>query len=193
MKQITEHKMLDKKEFEDIRKEMESFEEKREEVIRTARDIIHLSKQMIYSVQRHEVKEAEKLVEEIKTKVESLPEKHYDTDIQYVAVQEYVEAMAFLNFVKHKKIPTRKELNVDIENYLLGLCDLTGELVRQAVNYIINKKDAEALEIKKVVEEIYGEFLKFNLRGGNLRKKADAIKWNLNKLEDLALSITLKD
>ncbi|MBU2589800.1 MAG: hypothetical protein KKA65_00335 [Nanoarchaeota archaeon] len=185
--------MLDKKEFEDIRKEMESFEEKREEVIRTARDIIHLSKQMIYSVQRHEVKEAEKLVEEIKTKVESLPEKHYDTDIQYVAVQEYVEAMAFLNFVKHKKIPTRKELNVDIENYLLGLCDLTGELVRQAVNYIINKKDAEALEIKKVVEEIYGEFLKFNLRGGNLRKKADAIKWNLNKLEDLALSITLKD
>jgi len=193
MKHIMRNKMLDKKEFEQIRKDMESFEEKREEVIKTSRDIIHISKQIIYSVQRHEVKEAEKFVKDIKFKVESLPKTHFDTDIQYVAIQEFVEAMTFLGFVKNKKIPTRKELNVDIESYLLGLCDLTGELVRQAVNYVINKKNTEALEIKKVVEEIYGEFLKFNLRGGNLRKKADAIKWNLKKLEDLALSITLKD
>ncbi len=185
--------MLDKKEFKQIREEMRLFEEKREKTIQLSRDIIHLSKQIIYSVQRHEVAEAEKLVDDIKNKVKSLPAEHYDTDIQYVAVQEYVEAMAFLEFIKNKTIPRRKELEVSNESYLLGLCDLSGELVRMAVNHTINKRFDEALEIKNVVEELYGEFLRFNLRGGNLRKKSDSIKWNLKKLEDLALQIRMKE
>ena len=54
------------------------------------------------------------------------------------------------------------------------------------------KKDFNSvLKIRLLVEEIYGEFLKFDLRNGELRKKSDAIKWNLNKLEDLVLSLNL--
>jgi predicted translin family RNA/ssDNA-binding protein len=80
-------------------------------------------------------------------------------------------------------------LGVETEAYLLGLCDLTGELVRKAVKDVIDGKYDSAEEITKLVEEIYGEFLKFDLRNGNLRQKSDSIKWNLQKLEQLLLDI----
>jgi translin len=184
--------MINKNEFVEIRKDLKDFEEKREETIRKSRDIIMLSKQIIYSTQRNELKKAEELCKEIRKLVKELPSGNYDTDMETVAVQEYVEAVCFYEFVKNKKLLTRKELGVITGDYLLGLCDLTGELVRQAVNAVINKKYDEAIEIKEFVSEIYGEFLQFDLRGGQLRKKADSIKWNLRKLEDLALGISIR-
>jgi len=184
--------MINANEFVEIRKDLKDFEEKREETIRKSRDIIMISKQIIYSTQRNELKKAEELCEEIRKLVKGLPSGNYDTDMETVAVQEYVEAVCFYEFVKNKKLLTRKELGVITGDYLLGLCDLTGELVRQAVNAVINKRYEEAIEIKEFVSEIYGEFLQFDLRGGQLRKKADSIKWNLRKLEDLALGISIR-
>ena len=90
------------------------------------------------------------------------------------------------------KIPTSAQLKVDSESYLLGLCDLTGELVRKAVNEVIKKDYEAAVKIKDVVAEIYDEFLKFDLRNGELRKKSDQIKWNLKKLEDIVFEVKLK-
>ncbi|MDI6737137.1 MAG: hypothetical protein QME12_01315 [Nanoarchaeota archaeon] len=184
--------MINASEFSEIRKELKESEEKRESVIRKSRDIIMLSKQIIYSAQRGDLKKAEDICGEIKKLVSGLPKEYCGTDMESVAVQEYVEAVCFFEFVKNKKLPSRKELGADTENYLLGLCDLTGELVRQAVNATINKRYDEALHIKDFVSEIYGEFLQFDLRGGQLRNKADSIKWNLKKLEDLALTISVK-
>lgn len=184
--------MINTNEFADIRKDLKEFEGKREETIRKSRDIIMISKQIIYSTQRNELKKAEELCKEIRKLVKELPSGNYDTDMETVAVQEYVEAVCFYEFVKNKKLLTRKELGVITGDYLLGLCDLTGELVRQAVNAVINKRYDEAIEIKEFVSEIYGEFLQFDLRGGQLRKKADSIKWNLRKLEDLALGISIR-
>ncbi|MFH1065648.1 MAG: hypothetical protein V1734_04050 [Nanoarchaeota archaeon] len=184
--------MIDATEFVEIRKDLKEFEGKREETIRKSRDIIMISKQIIYSTQRNELKKAEELCKEIRKLVKELPSGNYDTDMETVAVQEYVEAVCFYEFVKNKKLLTRKELGVITGDYLLGLCDLTGELVRQAVNAVINKRYDEAIEIKEFVSEIYGEFLQFDLRGGQLRKKADSIKWNLRKLEDLALGISIR-
>jgi len=94
--------------------------------------------------------------------------------------------------VTKKKIPTRKELGIDTESYLLGMCDLTGELVRKAVNSAIKRNFKEVLEIKELVSDIYSLFLEFDLRNGELRKKMDSIKYNLMKLEDLAYKVGMK-
>lgn len=184
--------MINADEFSEIREELKQSEEKREAAIRKSRDIIMLSKQIIYSAQRGDLKKAEGLCSGIRKAAKELPKEYCGTDMESVAVQEYVEAVCFFEFVKNKRLPGRKELCVDTENYLLGLCDLTGELVRQAVNATINRRYDEALKIKDFVSEIYGEFLQFDLRGGQLRNKADSIKWNLKKLEDLALGISVK-
>ncbi len=182
--------MLDLKDFEKIRAELKKFEQQREVLISSAREVIQLSKLIIHAIQRGDVKSAEELAVKIKKQVKSLPSENFETDMRHVALQEYVEALALLNFVKTKRIPNRKDLGVDNSSYLLGLCDLTGEFVRLAVNKVINKDYKAALDIKSAVDEIYGEFLKFDLRNGELRKKADSLKWNLKKLEDIALGIS---
>ena len=186
--------MLNKKECEKIRKEISAFDMKREHVIQLSREIINLSKRIIYALHRSDVKAASLLVKDIENKKKSLLKVNIksDTNINQVALQEYAEALCYYHFVKNKKIPTGTSLKINNESYLLGLCDLTGELVRKAVNDVIKGNFGQASKIKDLVDEIYNEFLKFNLRNSELRKKSDQIKWNLKKLEDVVYELKLK-
>ena len=186
--------MLNKSEFTKIREDMHRLDLKREEIIQTSREAISISKQIIYAAQRNDLKEAEDSIKKIKEKIKKLRKVNIptDTNINSVAFQEYVEAIAFYEFVKRKKVPTRASLGVSAEDYLSGLCDLTGELVRKAIYDVIHKKFDEASRIKELVHDIYGEFLKLHLRNGELRKKSDSIKWNLKKLEEVMYDISMK-
>ena len=186
--------MLNKNEFTKIRNEMHRLDDKREDIIQTSRVIINLSKQVIYAVQRNDLKDAASAIKKIKDNVNKLRKVNIatDTNINSVAFQEYVEAIAFYEFVKNGKVPTRASLGVSAEEYLSGLCDLTGELVRKAIYEVIHKKFDEAEKIKELVHDIYGEFLKMHLRNGELRKKSDSIKWNLKKLEEVMYDISMK-
>lgn len=190
--------MLDKKDFGKIREELETYELRREGLIRQSRDMVKLSKLAIYSLHRRDMNSAEKSVADMESRKKSLDliarknRRLQHMESYTTAVQEYVEAKTYLEFVKKKRIPSRRELNVDLEPYLGGLCDLSGELVRKALNDMINHDFKEPLETKKLLEELYGEFLKFNLGGGELRKKSDSLRWNLNKLEDLIFEAKMK-
>mgnify|MGYP002642091800 CR=1 FL=1 len=177
--------MINKESFANIRKELENSDDQREITIQLSRDIIKESKVIIYSIQRGD----KPSLDNIKKQISKL-ERNSNTGIENTAVQEYVEAVAFYDYIFHKKLSTKKEMGVDSESYLLGLCDLTGELVRKAVKSAIEKDYKTVLEITKFVEDLYGEFLQFNLRNGELRKKSDSIKWNLQKLEGLSLEVS---
>lgn len=179
--------MLDKNYSKELSKELKDADERREKVIQLSRDIIKESKLVIYSLQRNEkgdVKKIQALVKNLK--------RESQTGIEDTAIQEYVEAVCFYEFLMKKKIPTHKELDVDIDSYLMGLSDLTGELLRKAVKDVIEHRYESAQEITRLVEEIYGLFLQLDLRNGPIRQKADAIKWNLQKLEHLLLDISRK-
>jgi predicted translin family RNA/ssDNA-binding protein len=190
--------MLNKKEFAQIRRELSNYDLSREELIKKGRDVLKLSKQLIYSIHRSNSKEINELMKNIvKKKKEldriSLKNKNLICEASYSdAIQEYVEALCYYYLIKDKRIPTRKELSVNTEDYLLGICDLTGELVRKAVSLTVKRDFNKVALIKDFVEEIYGEFLKFNLRNGQLRKKSDSIKWNLKKLEEIMYDINTK-
>lgn len=186
--------MLNKKEFGQIRHEMHNLDLKREAIIQTSREIITISKQIIYAAQRNDLKTASDAIKRIKEKVKKLKKINVqtDTNIGSVAFQEYVEAIAFYEFVKNNKIPAKSSLGVSADDYLSGICDLTGELVRKAIYDVIHKKFDEAEKIKELVHDIYGEFLKLNLRNGELRKKSDSIKWNLKKLEEVMYDVSMK-
>lgn len=179
--------MIDKASFKIIIKELKDADDRREKVIQLSRDIIKESKLVIYALQRDEktdLKRIQSLVKDLKRESE--------TGIEDTAMQEYVEAACFYYFIHDKKIPTYTELGVDISAYLMGLCDLTGELLRKAVKDVIECNYDEAKNITQLVEEIYGLFLQLDLRNGSLRQKADSIKWNLQKLEHLLLDIPRK-
>jgi translin len=184
--------MLDKKEFSRIRKDLAGFEGKREDVIQTSRNIINLSKHIIYALQRNDKEGAKSQLKDIQKLMAKLPAEPFDANIQKVAKQEFVEALVFYNILAEGRVPPAKELGVHDEDYLSGLCDLTGEVVRKAVLDAINGRYDEVKKVHAFVEEIYGEFLGLDLRNGELRKKSDSIKWNLKRLDDLLYDIAVK-
>lgn len=190
--------MLDMKDMEGMRREYAEFDEDREELIKKSRDVLKLSKQIIYSVHRGNLKEAALLVDSIKVKLEGLQKlaskdfKLENVGAYRVSIGEYVEALLYFYYISHSKLLTHSDLGVDTESYLFGLCDLTGELVRKAIFLAGKDKNKEVIEIKDLVDEIYGELLKFDIRSGDLRKKFDSVKYDLKKLEDLVLDLKLR-
>lgn len=189
--------MINKKNFEQMRSVMDGFDKTREDVIKIARIILKNSKKSIFACHRGDLKNARILLDESKVKIKEM-EKLISADhdlmisIHNEALEEFVEAECFYNFLKNKKIPTCKELNVSVETYLQGLCDLTGELTRKAVNEVIEGNVDGVLEIKKLISDLYEELMQFDFRNSPLRRKYDAIKYSLEKLEDLSLKIKLK-
>lgn len=199
MVKIMINKMIDRKDFDLMQEEMEDFDNQREELIKKSRDVLKLSKQIIYALHRNEIDNAGSLVKEIKQQLKTLDDfikkkpKMYHQGSYKVAVQEYVEALLFFEFMKDRKLATRKELNVDTDYYLLGLCDLSGELARKAIQAATKEDYTLTLEVKEIVEHIYNELLKFDIRESELRRKFDSIKYDLKRLEDLCLELKLKD
>lgn len=191
--------MLDEKDFAEMVKDYSEADGIREDLIKQSRVIIKLSKEVIYNTHRNDVKKAEESVKKIKQEMASFKRTaEKNSELVYsgtfrTTVQEYVEAIAYFSFVKDKTIPSRKDLDVPVEGYLSGLCDLTGELVRNAIISATNEKYNEVKAIHALVEEIFNNLLQFDFRSGELRRKFDSIKYDLKKLEDLVLQLKLKD
>lgn len=181
-----------------MRSEIELFDANRESLIKVSRDVLKLSKGAIYSLHRNEIKTADKQLgdaQKLIAQMNLLVKK--DVHLANVgayseALEEFVEAKCYFEFTVNNKIPSPKELSVDTEIYLPGLCDLVGELARKAINSALKDDTKTALAIKDFVEEIYDELMMFDFRNSPLRKKFDAIKYSLEKLEDLALKLKAK-
>jgi len=187
--------MIDTKKFESMRKIMQDYDSERERLIKKSREVLKLSKQVIYAVHRDELEQAEELIKKIEEQRKNLNKisEHSDALLfegsYKIAIQEYVEALLYYNFIKNGKL-----INLDVKptHYILGLCDLPGELVRKAVFLAGKGKVEEVIKIKDLVDEIYGELLKFDFRENEIRRKFDSIKYDLRKLEDLVLDLKLK-
>lgn len=190
--------MIDKKDFLEMDKEFHEFDKQRELLIKKSRDVLKISKRVIYSVHRDDLKEASSLVKEMQKELKELNDfvkknsKMYHQGSYKVAVQEFVEAMLYFIFIKDNKIATRKELDVETDYYLLGLCDLSGELVRKAIHAASKENYGAAFEIRDLIDELYSILLTFDIRESELRKKFDSMKYDLKKLEDLCLELKLK-
>ncbi len=191
--------MVNTAEFARLHKELAAFDDQRDVLIKKSRDVVSLSKQIIYAVHRNEVRSAEKLVKDIKASVRnlvSLTKKHpalYYTGALRIAEQEFVEAVAYYSFIAHHALPTAVDLGVDTENYLLGICDLFGELMRRATNSAIKENYQEVVAIRNFLSDLYDELMKFEFRNSELRKKFDGLKYELKKVEHLILELKLKE
>lgn len=190
--------MINKTDFEQLQQELRSFEEAREKVISKSREVVKLSKQIIYATHRNDLHHAEKLRPAIKKELASLqkmaaphPGLHSSGSVT-MAEQEFVEAICFLDAVKNGNLTPHGQLEVSTESYLLGLCDLTGELLRRGINASIKENYTETVAVKDLVGSIYDELMQFDFRNGDIRRKFDSIKYALSKLEDVVLELKLK-
>ncbi|MBI2140453.1 hypothetical protein HYU14_06000 [Candidatus Woesearchaeota archaeon] len=189
--------MIDKSNFEMIKGSMEQFDAQRELLIKKSRDVLKLSKQVIYAVHRGDIKNADSLSVSLKKELKALLELCSEPKLSFegstsIAIQEYVEAAAYLSFVKSGKIiPFTPDL-IDVNYYLMGLCDLTGELSRRATNQAAIGKFKETVKAKEAIDDIYAHMLQLDIRENDLRRKADGIKYELKKMEDLVCELKLR-
>jgi predicted translin family RNA/ssDNA-binding protein len=178
--------IVDPNQFAAIRQTIETYDDLREQLIKRSRDVLKTAKLLSYSIHRDDNVEQtftklmadKKSMDEFVKKDKTLIFEGSYSD----ACQEYVEAVSFYYFTKGRFVYPA-ELQVTEEDYLMGLCDLTGELARRAVMNHSNKEVVK--RIHQYVDEIYYEFLKFSFRNGKIRQKSDSLKWNLKKIEEL--------
>lgn len=177
---------------------MKKEDELREKVIASSRITLKSSKRAIFRVHNNEMDNARKLIDKAASEIKQMRALAKSVcELEAIgaysqAMQEYVEAYSFYNIMNNKGIPSNKEINASSSDYLLGLCDLTGELSRAAVNLAIKKDIKGVSTIRELVVAIYGEFLKLDLRNGDLRKKSDSIKYNLRRIEDALFELSLR-
>lgn len=174
-------------EFDKLREEMNTFDTAREAIIKESRGVLKASKQAIYAIHRGDITEAETLVATAQKEKAAIEKKITDQKLRTGgfsgACEELAEAATFLHYHKTGELLSFNGLGITPEEYLGGLADLTGELGRRAVILATDRKADEVKKIKEFTETIYGEFVKFDFRNGDLRRKYDSIKYNLQKME----------
>jgi len=178
---------------------MEVYDGLREQLIAQSRLVLKASKAAIYAAHREDLAEAGKLLADAKKTISQI-DKLLKKDVHLAnvgayndALEEYTEAACYVHYLKTRQIPTASELGIDADVYLPALSDVVGELVRKAVNSSIKGDYKASLEIKDFVQELYQELMLFDWQNyGHVRKKFDAIKYGLEKLEDLSLQIKFK-
>ncbi|KAI9715254.1 MAG: hypothetical protein M1812_006065 [Candelaria pacifica] len=143
--------------FEDFRNELDEHHDRRERVIKASRDITALSKKIIFALQR-----VRHLPSSLPSSVTSETSKHQSTiktlftslttDLQGIhswryqrqispGIQEYMEAVSFAHYLQTQTLITHPsaarsipgDIQLTEDDYILGLFDLVGELMRFAI------------------------------------------------------------
>ncbi|MFA5050527.1 MAG: hypothetical protein WC499_00205 [Patescibacteria group bacterium] len=158
---------------------------------------LHKSKQAIFSLQRDQISEAEKSLEEVEKifiklqgSLTKSPQLLY-AGAYKAALEEYAEAKLFWQAIKLGQLKEISEIKLGFESYLGGICDLTGELVRKIVLLATEDKVEKARELKELITQVVGELIKLDLTG-YLRTKYDDAKRNLKKAEEILYDLKIR-
>ena len=189
--------MLSKTFAEKLKKEYKESNSERRQIISQANIILHDSKRAIFALHRGEKDGAVAMLAEIEKTLAGLEKKFTFNRISQegaytAAVEEYVEAKTLSLVLAGKKIEAVKGLKISHDSYLGGICDLTGELVRHAVNEAAKGNFSEAAKVKKIINDIMAELIEFDMTG-YLRTKYDQAKGNLRKIEQIDYEIKLRN
>ncbi|GJC98659.1 translin [Colletotrichum higginsianum] len=87
----------------------------------------------------------------------------------------------------------RDAFHLTIEEYLLALTDLTQELSRLATNAVTLSDFAMPVEISSFVKDLFAGFQLLNLKNDILRKRVDAVKYDVKRVEDVVYDLTLRN
>lgn len=183
--------------FVKLKEDYSYFNQSRREIIGRANDALHKSKVSIFTLHRGQVKEAAAILKEVEATLSALeptfkktPALRYEGSYK-AALEEYVEAKMFYKIMTAGEISPIKEVKIDFDSYLGGLCDTTGEMVRLAIKEATNGRIEEVEKIKDTITDIMAELVEFNLTS-YLRTKYDQAKGNLRRIEQMVYEIKLR-
>ncbi|XP_053998496.1 translin isoform X2 [Hylaeus anthracinus] len=82
--------------------------------------------------------------------------------------------------------------HLDLEDFLMGLLQLSAELSRFAVNSVTNGDYNRPIEIARFVNELIAGFRLLNLKNDNLRKRFDSLKYSVKKVEEVVYDLSIR-
>lgn len=172
-----------------IEKSIDDKELIREKALRFSRDIIINCRKAIQYIHQGLNQEADENIKKASAKLAELydttknfPEIYHNGFVENAA-QELVEALCFYNIMQGKDLPDPDEIQTTYSSYLMGLCDLVGELRRTVLDSIRSGEQKNADEYLKMMEDIYDVIIRFDYPSGlvPIKKKQDMVRGLIEK------------
>ena len=167
-----------------IEKSIDNKDKIREQALRSSREIIIGCRKAIQLIHQESMKNAVNNIKKASTKLQSLyeltkgyPELFHAGFVENAA-QELVEAQCFYNIMKERDLPDPDDIKTTYSSYLLGLCDLVGELRRASLDSIRLGEAKEADNYLSMMDEIYDVIIRFDYPSGliPIKKKQDMVR-----------------
>lgn len=167
-----------------IEKSIDNKDKIREQALRSSREIIIGCRKAIQHIHQDLMNDAKTNIKKASIKLQDLynltedyPEIYHAGFVENAA-QELVEAHCLYNIMKGKDLPDPDKLQTTYSSYLLGLCDLVGELRRTALDSIRSGNTKEADKCLNMMEEIYDVIIRFDYPSGliPIKKKQDMVR-----------------
>ena len=166
-------------EIAEIVSELGKREREQDAILGSTREIIRHCSNGIKLIHAGKLKEAKAEIAGAEKKVAPLAKTERLTYLLEQVYQEIAEAKLLLAAVEGSPLPGWKELSMPFEPYLLGLCDLVGELRREMLE-MLKKGDIKKAEAHfELMSRIYEELLPIRFSNSilpNFRKKQDVAR-----------------
>ena len=187
---------VDENEMLEIKGRMDARDELREKVIKRTRDSQKSAKQAIYSLHRGDLVKADKLIleceniaNELRPIIEKEPQLRYGSYSN--SLEEYAEAQLFRLWLRDNRIASPEEIPLcNEEEFLGGLCDLTGEVGRVAVAKG-TLRDTEGVQLALVTNMTVRNALEGLILPKNINKKLGPLENSISKLEQMLYELSL--
>ncbi|KAI5678815.1 hypothetical protein M9H77_09765 [Catharanthus roseus] len=203
---------------------LNDLNDKRERVVKASRDITMNSKKVIFQVHRMSKRNREEVLEKAEKDLGAVMDEYMSRLVKELkgtdfwklrrayspGVQEYVEAATLCKFCKTGTLldldeinamlqslsdPSIEPLQINILDYILGLADLTGELMRLAIGRISDGEPEYAEKICKFVREIYRKLTVLAPEmddSGDMKTKMDTMLQSVMKIENACFSVHVR-
>jgi len=161
----------------------------REDALKTSRDIIICCRKGIQQLHRNQMEEAESYMKQASAKLAQL----YDITMGHAdvfhtgfvenAAQEFVEIQCLYNIMKGLDLPDPDAIQTTYSAYLLGLCDVVGELRRGALDFMLEGNTTKANEYLGYMDRIYDAIMSFDYPSAlvPIKKKQDIVRSLIEK------------
>ncbi|KAK4788076.1 hypothetical protein SAY86_019395 [Trapa natans] len=203
---------------------LNNLNEKRERIVKASRDITINSKKVIFQVHRINKYNKDEVLEKAEKDLSAVTNQYVSRLVKELqgcdfwklrrayspGVQEYVEAATLCKFCKSGTLlnldemnatllplsdPSEEPLQINILDYLLGLADLTGELMRLAIGRISDGEIEYAEKICKFVREIHRELtlvVPLMDDSHDMKTKMEVMLQSVMKIENACFSVHVR-
>ncbi|KAM7385838.1 hypothetical protein PAMP_001893 [Pampus punctatissimus] len=219
--------------FKVFQQELDTKHDKYERLVKISRDVTIESKRTIFLLHRVTsvpdpediLNEADVKLDGVRQKIGQIAEELRGEDIHQFhraftpGVQEYVEAVSFQHYIRHRSLISLEEINARLvfmraekdsgeavplgaqvltfqvtpADYLLGVADLTGELMRMCISSVGNGDIDTPFKLSQFLRQIHDGFSYIGNTGPyEVSKKLHTLRQSLGKVEDACYTLRVR-